>query len=94
MLEKQAEIERTVKQVEHGFGIEVVANLTSIDGLLQQFAGFNSPGFDPMGSKGLKYFWLRLSRTNDRGNNLAERAAVDHCPSSHLLVDGLQNWPI
>src|SRR5437016_734112 len=61
MFEEKAKIERTVEQDEDCVGIEVVANLPALNCLLQQFASFNSPGLDPMGSKGLKYFWLGLS---------------------------------
>src|SRR5579863_4411927 len=91
MLEQEAKIERAVEQVEYRIGIEVVANLAAIDRLLQQFAGFNSARFDPMGPKGLQYFWLGLSRTHHCRNNLSERSAVDHRPSSHLLVNRLED---
>jgi hypothetical protein len=42
-----------------------------------------------MGSKGLKDFWLGLSSADYGGNDLAERAAVDHCPPAHLLMNRL-----
>src|SRR5713101_7524835 len=93
MLQKQAKVERTIKHVENCIGIEVGANLTFFNRLLQQFARLDSPWFNPMGPKGLQYFWVGLSRPNHRGNNLAERTAEYHRPPSHLLVNGLQDRP-
>jgi len=93
MFEKQAKIEGTVKQIEDTVWIEVRTNLTFGHRVAQQFARLDSPGFNPMDSKGLQYFGLGLSRSDHGGDDLAKGAAKYSCPPSHLLVNGLQYWP-
>src|SRR5437868_6818084 len=75
MLEHQAKIEGTIKQIEDGVWVEVRANLTPLHRLPQQSACLEPPWFDPMGLEGFQYFWFRLSRANHRDDNLAEWAA-------------------
>jgi len=52
MFEKQAQIKRTIEQVEYSIRIQVSPNLALLDRLPQQSTCLHSPRFNPVGSKG------------------------------------------